>query len=136
MHFNFDYAWTGNLLLNFGGWHCHIYWFWLFSTIFNFKMVCWVIKSTRENWTLNSYDYATKKFNAKIISRNTVTAVVDILTLTAHLDQYSFILSIFLVTKFLSSRKDFFFQKCVQRSFKNSCLVIKSRYGLRKFIVH
>ena len=94
-----------------------------FSAIYNFKLSAGPqnTKPAWKKWVLDSYDLTSKSMDAKIISLDTVTAIVYILKPAVHLDQYSLISSIFPVITFLSrEEKSFFFKNVSKNSSKTA----------------
>ena len=77
--------------------------------------------------------YPANQWGAKIILLDSVIAVVYILKLLAHLNQYLVIASI---SQAEEEGFFFFFQKRVLNSFKDNCDLIKSGYVLTTSTVH
>lgn len=75
--------------------------------------------------------YPENQWGPKIIVLDSVTAVVYILKLVAHLNQYLVIASIS-----QAEEEGFFFQKRVLNSFKDNCDLIKLGYVLNTSTVH
>lgn len=91
-------------LLNISSCYCHICELKLVLRYFQFKMVCQAINPHLKKSAVDSYDLTNKSIDAKKFSSGYYYSCSKYIKLSAYLDQYSLIPSIFLVALFLSSR--------------------------------